>query len=120
MVDESTDVSHHGLMVLYLKFLMNGMFVVVFWRIIEVHEATALALFAIIKLAYEQDMIPKRLLLSFASDGATVMTGVDNGVAVLLRDRFMVFMVLCHCIAHRHALPLAAAMGHGSSGQIDP
>ena len=30
LVDENTDVSHHGLIVLYLKLLMNGVFFVVF------------------------------------------------------------------------------------------
>ena len=104
MVDESTDVAQHGEMVLYLRILLLGAFVTVFWRIVRVDDASADGLFATIEHQYEEDMLPKERLFSFASDGASVMTGAVDGVAVRLRDAFNVFMLLCHCIAHCHAL----------------
>ena len=109
MVDESTDVAQHGEMVLYLRMLLLGSFVTVFWRIVQVDDASAEGLFATIENQYEEDKLPKNRLFSFASDGASVMTGAAGGVAVMLRDTFNVFMLLCHCIAHRHALACADA-----------
>ena len=41
---------------------------------------------------------------SFASDGASVLTGRLHGVAVLLQQRWNMFMLVVHCIAHRYAL----------------
>ena len=109
MVDESTDVSKHGSSVMYLRLLMNGVFVTVFWRILQVSDASGDGLFSLISSAFEMDGIPKWLLFSFASDGASVMTGSENRVAVQLRAAFSMFMLLCHCIAHRHALACASA-----------
>ena len=47
--------------------------------------------------------VPMALLHCFAADGASVITGADNGVAIRLRTSANVFMLLVHCVAHRHA-----------------
>ena len=109
MVDEPTGVSKHGSSVLYLRLLMGGTFVTVFWRIVQVSDASAVGLFSLIESTFEEDRIPKWLLFSFASDGASVMTGSNGGVAVLLQQSFNMFCMVCHCIAHRHALAAASA-----------
>ncbi|KAJ1455524.1 hypothetical protein M885DRAFT_565085 [Pelagophyceae sp. CCMP2097] len=76
MVDESTDVSQTAAIILYLRLQIDGVY---------------RTLMGVLML----------LLFCFASDGASVMTGNENGVAVQLRANFNVFMLL---VAHRHAL----------------
>ena len=109
MVDESTDVSKTGASVMYLRLLYRGYFRTLFWRIVQVVDGSAEGLFNLISTQFEIDGIPKWLLFSFASDGASVMTGDKSGVAVRLVAAFNLFMLTCHCIAHRHALACASA-----------
>ena len=92
MVDESTDVGKHGNSILYLRLLMGGIFVTVFYRIAQVSDASAEGLASLITETFEQDGVPKSRLYSFASDGASVMTGAENGVAARLRDLFCLFV----------------------------
>jgi hypothetical protein len=46
---------------------------------------------------------PADKMLCFGSDGASVLTGVKNGVAAQLK-RFSTFLISIHCVAHRLAL----------------
>jgi hypothetical protein len=41
-----------------------------------------------------------RKLIGFASDGASVMVGVQNGVATRLRNEYAPRVVNVHCFAH--------------------
>jgi hypothetical protein len=109
MIDESMDVSKSENMVLYLRFLFMGIFVTRFWRIIKCRDVTAAGLTATIRTAFEEDNIDTRRLFSLGTDGASVMTGCNGGVAVLLRLLCCAFLLACHCIAHRQALSAAAA-----------
>ena len=49
-------------------------------------------------------------LVGFGSDGASVMRGVNNGVAKLLADKLNSHLISIHCIAHVVAL----SSKHGS------
>jgi hypothetical protein len=48
-------------------------------------------------------------MITFGSDGASVMTGAIGGVVALIIMRFCAFMVAVHCICHRLALASADA-----------
>lgn len=48
-------------------------------------------------------------LMGFASDGASVMVGEENGVAARLK-RLVPELYSAHCIAHREALAAALAV----------
>lgn len=74
MVDESTDVSMTGAMVLYLRLSINGVFKTVFWGLVECADATANGLFKTILNFFKLQGVPTFLLFCFASDGASVMT----------------------------------------------
>jgi hypothetical protein len=74
MVDESTDVSMTGAMVLYLRLCVNGVFKTVFWGLVECADATANGLFKTILDFFKLQGVPTFLLFCFASDGASVMT----------------------------------------------
>ena len=67
MIDESTDISSTGQMVLYLRVLIGGKFKTVFWRLASVTLATADGLVALLTLTFEADGIPTFLVSSFAS-----------------------------------------------------
>ena len=51
----------------------------------------------------KRDKLDINKLRSFASDGASVMTGSRNGVAVKLREQ-VPNLIIIHCICHRLAL----------------
>ena len=133
MIDESTDISHCGHMVVYLRLLWHGIYTTMFFRLVQVHDTTAEGLVATLDQVFEDDGLPKfrpvskdwgvfaqfyarprggsnpivsgrSRVASFASDGASVLTGRLHGVAVLLQQRWNMFMLVVHCIAHRYAL----------------
>ena len=49
-------------------------------------------------------------MCAFGSDGASVMTGCDNGVAKRLTDQFNPWLIAIHCVAHKLALASNDAM----------
>ncbi|KAH8077541.1 4-(cytidine 5'-diphospho)-2-C-methyl-D-erythritol kinase [Aureococcus anophagefferens] len=120
MMDESTDVSHSGNMIIYLRVFIKGKYTTVFWRILHVPDATALGLFTALAAAFEMDGIPTSTIVSFASDGAAVLMGSVNGVAVRARKRFNARIVVAHCVGHRHALTAVdAATGNLVAETLD-
>ena len=78
-IDESTDVSHTSQMVIYLRLLMGGKFQTVFFRIVSVHDASALGLVTLLTNTFSDDGISLSNFASLATDGASVLTGRDNG-----------------------------------------
>ena len=58
---------------------------------------------------FDDDGIPTSLVASFASDGASVLTGRENGVAAQLQRLRNAHILVCHCIAHQHVLATADA-----------
>ena len=48
MIDESTDVSNHKVLLLYLRFLVDGRYVTMFWAALNVVDATAQGLLDVI------------------------------------------------------------------------
>ena len=55
--------------------------------------------------------------MSVSADGANVMLGCHEGVAVQLCNCFNLFIVIAHCIAHRHALAVSEAAERTSVAQ---
>jgi hypothetical protein len=109
MIDESTDIAHTSQMVLYLRLMVDATYQTVFWRIVSVPDATADGLVSLLTETFHDDEIPTSNVCSFASDGASVLTGCEAGVAVQLVNSWNVYMLVCHCIAHRHALAVLDA-----------
>ena len=54
---------------------------------------------------------PVENCFGFSSDGASVMTGKDNGVAAILKKTHCPHMISVHCVAHRLALATSQAAG---------
>ena len=98
MIDESVNVSKSENMVLYLRFLFLGVFVTRFWRIVKCEKVDAKSLAEKVKMTFEEDAIPTTRLRCLGTDGASVMTGSNGGVAVLLRLCLCAFLLAIHCI----------------------
>ena len=68
------------------------------------HSADANTICNSLNQQLENNKLEKSKLSSFASDGASVMTGKNNGVLAKLRSRNNKKLINIHCIAHRLAL----------------
>ena len=94
---------------LYLRLLVDGKFETKFWGIVKVTDATGPGLRDTIKDFFTSQDVPMTSLTCMATDGASAMTGDQGGCGVLVRHLANAFMLLVHCIAHRHALACADA-----------
>ena len=103
MCDESTDVSRNNSMALYIRHLDDGVFKTSFWGLVQAQDASAEGLLSVIQRNCEENGVSIDKIISFAADGAFVMTGRDNGVAVRLQKLYP-FMLTAHCVAHKEAL----------------
>jgi hypothetical protein len=101
MVDESTDVSVNKLLIVYIKYITPSNTVCTrFLSNVEVPDGAADTIYQAIRDLLELHKIPFEKMIAFASDGASVMTGIHTGVAAQLKERLPhIFSV--HCIAHR-------------------
>ena len=108
MIDESTDVSTSENLIVYIAYVYNGRAHVTYVGIVHAPAVDAESLHDQLKEYLEQHGLDLSKVMCFCSDGASVMTGSQNGVGVRLQ-RSNPFMVLIHCIAHRLALCCADA-----------
>lgn len=104
-IDESTDVSSAENMVVYIYYIKDGEPACKYFKILKLKGATATEITeALVKCLADAGLLSK--VVCFGSDGASVMTGKDNGVAAMLRADERVFKCLLafHCICHNLAL----------------
>ena len=94
---------------------MGGSFQTVFFRIVSVYNASVLGLVTLLTNMFSDDGICLSIFASLATDGASVMTGRYNGVAVQLVQAWIFFMLVCHCVAHRHSLACEDAASENES-----
>jgi len=84
MLDESLDIAVQNELVLFFKILVEGKSKIKFAANVEVKDGKAETIYAAILKYLEESNIPVKKLLGFGTDGATVMTGRLNGLAVRL------------------------------------
>jgi hypothetical protein len=109
MIDESTDISNKKVILLYLRFSVYGRYVTMFWAALPVTDGTAEGLHDLIERHFEAMNVPIDKLYSFASDGASVVSSQNKGVAGLLAKRSNPCILCMHCIAHKQALMMKDA-----------
>ena len=111
MTDESTDIAILKQLVLVARYMTETGVKTSFLFIQDIHDGMA----ETIETALLQGLVEKLLditrLRAFGSDGASVMTGRLNGVAVRLKGHSP-RMISVHCVAHR----LALAAAHAADG----
>ena len=109
LCDEVCDISCKEQLVTFLKFVDpdTGKATTEFLAIDDVLQhstsANAEAIKTVLIRQLNESQVELKKLTSLSSDGASVMTGKRNGVAVLLREESKV-MLNVHCICHRLAL----------------
>ncbi|GES91609.1 zinc finger protein 862-like [Rhizophagus clarus] len=107
MVDESTDISSEPHLIIYVKYCLHGKIKVRFLKLLQLKSKDSKTIFeAIIDLFDKKGLTNK--LMSFASDGASVMLGRSTGVASRIKERNECLFIT-HCIAHRLALACNSA-----------
>ena len=103
LIDESTDVSNHENLVVYVKLLNDCKPELHFLENINVRDGKAKTITTAIKMLMEKRNLDKNKMTGFGSDGASVMTGKNNGVAKRMKDNSP-YLISIHCMAHRLAL----------------
>jgi hypothetical protein len=81
-----------------------------FWAALSVVDGTAQGLLDVIEKHFEAMKVPFSKVYSFASDGASVVSSEDHGVAGLLAKFVNAYVLSIHCIAHRQALVMKDAV----------
>ena len=111
IVDESTDITIHKKLNIYIRCLRkeSNEPVTHFVTCVAIHDGKANTIVDEIKKVFTQKEIDFSKCLSLASDGAAVMTGKHNGVGAILRREHNPRLVQVHCVAHRIALAAGQA-----------
>ncbi|CAB4479250.1 unnamed protein product [Rhizophagus irregularis] len=107
MVDESTDISTESHIILYVKYCLRGFIKVKYIKLLHLNGKDAETIFLAIFSLFESKGLEKKIM-SFSSDGASVMLGRNNGVAAKLANKNP-YLFVSHCIAHRLALACNSA-----------
>ena len=107
MVDESTDVSILKQLVIYGRAVAGGKLKTRYVKIIDIDNGKAVTIVDALTSYLHSAGLHLNQMLSFGSDGASVMIGCRGGVATLLHSE----MIAVHCICHR----LALASGQASN-----
>jgi hypothetical protein len=117
MVDESTDVCVNKLLVIYVKYISQSNTVCTrFLCNVEVKDGTADTIHSVLVATLDHYRIPLERMTAFASDGASVMTGCNNGVGVKLKESNP-YLFSIHCIAHRLQLASIDSVNEDKSFQ---
>ena len=107
LTDEVTDIAVIQLLVTFIQYVMNGEihtnFLFADNLLSKSDSANSDTIVKILLTNLGRLKLPLNKLSSFVSDGASVMTGVHNGVAAQLKDVNKA-LISVHCVSHRLAL----------------
>ena len=82
MLDESLDIAVQKKLVLFFKILVEGKSKIEFAANVEVKDGKAETIYAAVPKYLEESNVPVKKLSGLGTDGASVMTGRLNGLAV--------------------------------------
>ncbi|CAI7860868.1 unnamed protein product [Closterium sp. NIES-53] len=117
--DESTDRTRGKHMIVYLTFIMDRRVVTEFFTLLTVEKCDAASLFEVLMNHLRSAGVDVSKLVGISTDGASVMTGKDNGLVAQIREHAP-HLFSCHCIAHREALAVKdAATSNPDLGMVD-
>lgn len=103
MLDESLDIAVQKKLVLFFKILVEGKATVEFAANLEVKDGKAETIYTAVVNYLDSINVPVKRLSGLGTDGASVMTGRHNGLAVKLQ-RLNGKIVAVWCVAHKLAL----------------
>ena len=102
MIDESTDVSVNGHVVVFVTFVGDGLSVSIFLGLLKIANGRKYAeeIFQMLLTSMKEWGLDLGKCVAFGSDGCSTMVGSKSGVATRLKD-VSPFIIAVHCIAHR-------------------
>ena len=103
MLDESLDIAVQKKLVLFFKILVLGKAKIEFAANVEVKDGKAETIYSAVLNHLNSNNIPVKKLSGLGTDGASVMKGRHNGLAVRLQ-RLNAKIVAVWCVAHKLAL----------------
>ncbi|CAI7793723.1 unnamed protein product [Closterium sp. NIES-54] len=98
--DESTDRTRGKHMIVYLTFMKNRQVACEFFTSLTVEWCDAWSLFEVLLNHLRSAAVDVSKIIGISTDGASVMTGKENGLVARLREHAP-HLFSCHCIAHR-------------------
>jgi hypothetical protein len=101
--DESTDLSITKNLIIYVRFVRDGVAQTKFLGNVMITEGTADGITGTILTVLKQRQLNVLQLVGFCSDGASVMTGRVSGVGARLAQHAHC-LLSTHCMTHRLAL----------------
>ena len=101
IVDESTDISIHHHMIIYLSYLEDeSVPCSTFYGMVRTNDSTSKGIFDKIMHELENANLDMKKLIAFGSEGRSTMVGRKKGVATLMK-RVNPMLTSIHCVAHR-------------------
>ncbi|CAI7864641.1 unnamed protein product [Closterium sp. NIES-54] len=117
--NESTDRTRGKHMIVYLTFFKNRQIACEFFTLLTVERCDAGSLFEVLLNHLRSAAVDVSKIVGISTDGASVMTGKENGLVARLREH-VPHLFSCHCIAHREALAVKdAAESNEDLGMVD-
>ena len=103
MIDESTDVSVTGHIVVFACFVEEGLHVAVFLGLIQISDGkkNSKKIYDALLAALKEWDLNLDNFVGFGSDGVSTMVGKKIGVSAILKKEVNLFITAVHCIAHR-------------------
>ena len=103
MIDESTDISVTGHLVVFATFVEDGDIVCVFLGLLHILDGRkdAALIFDTLLTSLKEWGLDTDKCVAFGSDGAATMLGRKTGVATRLKEKVNPFLTSVHCVAHR-------------------
>ena len=110
-MDGSTDISTEDHVLVYVRYFDHHTFIfnTVFLCAVRITKGNADSIFLVIRKVLAVMGLAEKKMIGFCSDGAAVLQGRLNGVAVQLKKSVLSCMISVHCCAHRAALVMTAA-----------
>ena len=100
-VDESTDISIHHHMIIYLSYLEDeSVPCSTFYGMVRTNDSTSKGIFDRIMHELKNANLDMKKFIAFGSDGCSTMVGRKKGVATLMK-RVNPMLTSIHCVAHR-------------------
>ena len=103
MIDESTDISVTGHLVVFATIIEEGVPMTVFLGLLEIEggKKDASIIFECLVKHLKIWKLDLCKSVAFGSDGASTMVGTHGGGATRLKNHLNSFILSCHCVVHR-------------------
>jgi hypothetical protein len=103
MIDESTDISVTGHLVVFATIIEEGLPVTLFLGLLQIEEGKkdSTMIYETLIYSIQKWGLDLKKFVGFGSDGASTMVGNSRGVAAQIKEKVNPYLLACHCVAYR-------------------